>query len=240
MSSLHAQSDAVADRAMKEKLDSLLLEHRQALFSVLEMDRELQRNKETAANKAILLEAALTSAVVLLRAFLSSVFRKDREQRKEITANNEQQKNNEIIDLKKELEQCKETALLTDTSIASSADTDDKLEELIEAGDWTGVATHLQAASGKGASSSEKKTESTETRRLRRLKHLQEEQEALAQAEIWSAIAEQSKQQKNNEIIDLKKELKQCKKTAEQQNNEIIDLKKELVQQKEITKNKNK
>jgi hypothetical protein len=109
-------------------------------------------------------------------------------------------------------------ALLTDTSIASSADTDeinqfadgastdgssaagsknlaevaDELEELIEAGDWTGV---VQAASGKGASSSEKKTESTETRRLRRLKHLQEEQEALAQAEIWSAIAEQSKQE---------------------------------------------
>ena len=110
MSSLHEQSDAVADRAMKEKLDSLLLEHRQALFSVLEMDRELQRNEETAASKAILVEAALTSAVRLLRAFLSSAFRKDREQRKETTANNEQQKNNEIIDLKKELEQCKETA----------------------------------------------------------------------------------------------------------------------------------
>lgn len=40
-----------------------------------------------------------------------------------------------------------------------------------------------------------KKTESKETRRLRRLKHLQEEQEALAQAEIWTAIAEQSKQE---------------------------------------------
>ena len=161
MSSLQQQSDdAVADEAMKEKLDSLLLEHRQALFSVLEMDRELQRNKETAANKAILLEAALTSAVVLLRAFLSSVFRKDREQRKETaqqrkngiaallqegadklvaeealnsvmvlhrealnlvlkknraeqwkeTANNEQQNNNEIIHLKKEVVQWKETA----------------------------------------------------------------------------------------------------------------------------------
>jgi len=110
-----------------------------------------------------------------------------------------------------------EAALLTDSNSLTSADTDeinkfadgvstdgssvagskdladvaDELEELIEAGDWTGV---VQAASSKGVTI-EKKTESTETRRLRRLKHLQEEQEALAQAEIWTAIAEQSKQE---------------------------------------------
>jgi len=110
-----------------------------------------------------------------------------------------------------------EAALLTDSNSLTSADTDeinkladgvstdgsslagsnnladvaDELEELIEAGDWTGV---VQAASSKGGSI-DKKTESKETRRLRRLKHLQEEQEALAQAEIWTAIAEQSKQE---------------------------------------------
>ncbi len=110
-----------------------------------------------------------------------------------------------------------EAALLTDSNSMTSADTDeinrladgistdgssiagsknladvaDELEELIEAGDWTGV---VQAASSKG-SSIDKKTESKEARRLRRLKHLQEEQEALAQAEIWTAIAEQSKQE---------------------------------------------
>ena len=72
-----------------------------------------------------------------------------------------------------------------------SQSTSSKLEELIEAGDWTGV---VQAASSKGGTI-DKKTESKETRRLRRLKHLQEEQEALAQAEIWTAIAEQSKQE---------------------------------------------
>lgn len=109
-----------------------------------------------------------------------------------------------------------EAALLTDSNSLTSADTDeinkfadgvstdgssaagsnladvaDELEELIEAGDWTGV---VQAASSKGVST-DTKTESKETRRLRRLKHLKEEQEALAQAEIWTAIAEQSKQE---------------------------------------------
>jgi hypothetical protein len=69
----------------------------------------------------------------------------------------------------------------TTACTASSADTDDELEELIEAGDWTGV---VQAAKEKTAN---------------------------------------NEQQKNNEIIDLKKELKQCKKTAEQQNNEISE-----------------
>mmetsp|Transcript_23963 Transcript_23963/g.56591 ORF Transcript_23963/g.56591 Transcript_23963/m.56591 type:complete len:926 (+) Transcript_23963:271-3048(+) len=110
-----------------------------------------------------------------------------------------------------------EAALLTDSNSLTSADTEeinkfadgvstdgssvtgsnnladvaDELEELIEAGDWTGV---VQAASSKGVTT-DKKTDSKETKRLRRLKHLQEEQEALAQAEIWTAIAEQSKQE---------------------------------------------
>lgn len=72
------------------------------------------------------------------------------------------------------------------------ADVADELEELIEAGDWTGV---VQAASSSKATSADTKPESKEARKLRRLKHLQEEQEALAQAEIWTAIAEQSKQE---------------------------------------------
>eukprot|EP00536_Pseudo-nitzschia_multiseries_P017773 jgi/Psemu1/321236/estExt_fgenesh1_pm.C_18040001 len=110
-------------------------------------------------------------------------------------------------------------ALLTDTNSLTSADTDeinkfadgistdgssaagsgsqnladvaDEIEELIEAGDWKGV---VEAASNNGANIG-KKPETSESRRTRRLKHLQEEQEALAQAEIWSAIAEQSKQE---------------------------------------------
>lgn len=106
-------------------------------------------------------------------------------------------------------------AILSDNSMASSADTDeinrladgistdgssavgstgqsdaaDELEELIEAGDWTGV---VQAASKSSAAKDTKKA-AEEARRQRRLKHLQEEQEALAQAEIWTKIAEQSK-----------------------------------------------
>ncbi|VEU39096.1 unnamed protein product [Pseudo-nitzschia multistriata] len=109
-------------------------------------------------------------------------------------------------------------AILTDTNSLTSADTDeinkyadgvstdgssaagsknladvaDELEELIEAGDWKGV---VQAASNKKGTSNDNKVESNETRRMRRLKHLQEEQEALAQAEIWTAIAEQSRQE---------------------------------------------
>ena len=111
-----------------------------------------------------------------------------------------------------------EAALLTDSNSLTSADTDeinkfadgvstdgssavgsknladvaDELEELIEAGDWTGV---VQAASSSKATGVDTKPESKEARKLRRLKHLQEEQEALAQAEIWTAIAEQSKQE---------------------------------------------
>jgi hypothetical protein len=106
-------------------------------------------------------------------------------------------------------------AILTDNSMASSADTDeinrladgistddssavgsaghsdaaDELEELIEAGDWTGV---VQAAS-KSSTAKVTKKAAEDSRRQRRLKHLQEEQEALAQAEIWTKIAEQSK-----------------------------------------------
>ena len=123
MSSLQQQSDAVADKAMKENLDSLLLQHRTALNSVMVLDRETQR-KETAeqrkhgisallqegVDKAVV-ETALNSVMVLHREALNLVLKKNRdEQRRKETANNEQQNNNEIIHLKKEVVQWKETA----------------------------------------------------------------------------------------------------------------------------------
>jgi hypothetical protein len=111
-------------------------------------------------------------------------------------------------------------AMLSDHSMASSADTDEinrladglssqgsgsvgsrgdtsakaeELDELIDRGDWAGVA---QAAGVKGDDPKlTKKQETEKERATRRLKHLKEEEEALAQADIWMAIAEQSKQE---------------------------------------------
>eukprot|EP00934_Nitzschia_sp_Nitz4_P003763 Nitzschia sp. Nitz4//scaffold95_size97785//55561//58838//NITZ4_004671-RA/size97785-augustus-gene-0.108-mRNA-1//-1//CDS//3329560484//3753//frame0 len=68
------------------------------------------------------------------------------------------------------------------------------LDRLIEKGDWTGV---VHAASGKAVDAPESTTEEEESRRIRRLKHLKEEEEALAQASIWQAIAEQTKQEQD-------------------------------------------
>lgn len=110
-------------------------------------------------------------------------------------------------------------AMLSDHSLASSVETDEinrladglssagsvtesskgnlsaraeELEEMIERGDWTGV---VNAAAKKSSDTSPKDTEATdeEARRRRRLKHLKEEEEALAQAQIWEAIAQQTK-----------------------------------------------
>lgn len=75
------------------------------------------------------------------------------------------------------------------SSVAGQSAAAAELEELIEAGDWTGI---VQAASTNRGNDDEDKKDETEARRQRRMKHLQEEQEALAQAEIWSAIAEHS------------------------------------------------
>jgi hypothetical protein len=82
-----------------------------------------------------------------------------------------------------------------------------ELDDLIDKGDWTGVvaAASRYSDDDKNATGETAKTKSwfgkqlsqedeQEERRLRRLKRIQEEQEALAQAEIWMAIAEQSKQ----------------------------------------------
>jgi hypothetical protein len=79
-----------------------------------------------------------------------------------------------------------------------------ELDDLIDRGDWTGVVEAASASAynktEKDKSAKQKKEEDEEARRQRRLKHLQEEEDALAQAEIWMAIAEQSKN--DNETQD--------------------------------------
>jgi hypothetical protein len=108
-------------------------------------------------------------------------------------------------------------AMLSDHSMASSADTDEsnrladglssqgsgsvgsrgdtsakaeELDQLIDEGDWDGVA---QAAVKGDEAARTKKQETEKERATRRFKHLKKEDEALAQADIWMAIAEQSK-----------------------------------------------
>lgn len=113
-------------------------------------------------------------------------------------------------------------AMLSDHSLASSVETDEihrladglssagsgtgsskdnlsakaeELEELIEKGDWTGVVN--AAATAKRASTELSALDASEmdeeARRRRRLQHLKEEEEALAQAQMWEAIAQQTK-----------------------------------------------
>lgn len=92
-----------------------------------------------------------------------------------------------------EINQFSDEISTDDSSVAESndlAEVADELQELIDSGDWNGVVRAAGAAK-----SDEQKAESNESKRIRRLKHLHDEQEALAQAEIWSAIAEQSKQE---------------------------------------------
>lgn len=114
-------------------------------------------------------------------------------------------------------------AMLSDNSLASSAateeiqkyaeglavgggsdsdlieDSSDGLERLIERGDWTGV---VKAAAKKSAQEESLTSEEEDNRRQRRLKHLKEEEEALAQASIWEAIAEQTKQEAEQSTVD--------------------------------------
>ena len=121
MSSPHEHLDAVADKAMKEQLDSLMVLHRQAFNSVMVLDRE--QRKETAEQRKngiaallqegadkLVVEEALNSVMVLHREALNLVLKKNRAEQWKETANNEQQNNNEIIHLKKEVVQWKETA----------------------------------------------------------------------------------------------------------------------------------
>jgi hypothetical protein len=67
-----------------------------------------------------------------------------------------------------------------------------ELEELIEAGDWTGIVQAASTQRGNDDANEGGTADDVETRRQRRLKHLREEQEALTQAEIWTAIADNS------------------------------------------------
>jgi hypothetical protein len=79
-------------------------------------------------------------------------------------------------------------------SFSSRGNTSDKaeeLEDLIEKGDWTGV---VNAAAGMSSEASERKGADEEARRLRRLKKRKEEEDAVAKAGIWDAIAQQSKE----------------------------------------------
>ena len=107
--------------------------------------------------------------------------------------------------------------MLSDHSLASSVETDEilrladgmssqgsvssrgnlsdraeELEELIEKGDWTGV---VNAAAGMSSESSKRKTAEDDARRQRRLKQRKDEEDAIAEAGIWDAIAEQTKQE---------------------------------------------
>jgi hypothetical protein len=93
--------------------------------------------------------------------------------------------------------------LLDDTSMASSrtsvsdtstsvSDRSQDINALVDRGDWDGVVAAASRYT-EGDKSFDPPTESTEERRARRQRRLDEEEEALAQADIWSAIAEQSK-----------------------------------------------
>ena len=84
MSSPYEQSDAVADKAMKEQLDSLMVLHRQAFNSVMVLDREQRKDTaeqqknglaallQEAADKTYV-EAALNSVMVLHREALNVI-----------------------------------------------------------------------------------------------------------------------------------------------------------------------
>jgi hypothetical protein len=86
-----------------------------------------------------------------------------------------------------------------------SSDRAAELDELIDKGDWTGVvaAASKYSTSDKEAPMSvfakRQEQQEIEERRQKRLKRLQDEEDALAQAEIWMAIAEQSKQDTQKE-----------------------------------------
>jgi len=75
----------------------------------------------------------------------------------------------------------------------SDSDRSQKLNALVERGDWEGVVAAASQFNEADRSTGAGGTEAIEERRARREKRLQEEEEALAQADIWNAIAEQAK-----------------------------------------------
>lgn len=79
-----------------------------------------------------------------------------------------------------------------DDESTRSSDNSGEINELVEKGDWDGVVV----AASKQVERDEAPSPSfrhEEERRLRREQHLREEQEALQQADIWRAIAEQTR-----------------------------------------------
>jgi hypothetical protein len=81
-------------------------------------------------------------------------------------------------------------------SSSKSTDKSQKINELVEKGDWDGVvavASQFAEDDYRSASTADDSRD-IEERRARRQQRLKEEQEALEQADIWSAIADQTRQ----------------------------------------------
>lgn len=120
-------------------------------------------------------------------------------------------------------------AMLSDHSLASSVETDElnrladgmssggsdvgssrgnlsdqaeELEDLIERGDWTGVVKAAASKTDKKEIEAKGKAAEEEARRQRRLKHIKGEEDALAEAEVWEAIAKQTKQEAEQSSTD--------------------------------------
>ena len=84
-----------------------------------------------------------------------------------------------------------------------------ELDSLIAQGNWQGVVSaadrydaddlDFDQAKNESLFSNQEKLREQEEKREKRLKRMQEEQEALEQAEIWMAIAEQSRQEEQTE-----------------------------------------
>jgi len=85
------------------------------------------------------------------------------------------------------------------TSKGDNSERAAELDELIDKGDWTGVVAAASRYSKTDVADGKVSQEEIEERRKRRQKRVQEEEDALKQAEIWMAIAEQSKQEPEQE-----------------------------------------
>lgn len=85
-----------------------------------------------------------------------------------------------------------DTAVDDDDESTRSSDRSGEINDLVEKGDWDGVVVaaskHVELDQTESSSSREE-----DERRLRREQRLREEQEALQQADIWRAIAEQTR-----------------------------------------------
>ena len=75
---------------------------------------------------------------------------------------------------------------------SASSSRSEEIDSLVDRGDWDGVVAAASRLAAVGDQSIDSDTQERAERRQRRLK---EEEEALAQADIWDAIAEQTKQE---------------------------------------------